>query len=216
MESKSSYLNQLYKSRNNLIFYLKNMGFDCEQYENFSMEEVDSMQKYEQLNFKVSNSLNEQCYVKYMTEDTTTKKTTSNLIKKINISGIVSEVFLDEEVLKNTDTLVIITNEYSQESIHKSLKNIWELEHYYVVIFDLKQLQINILKHNYVPKHVKLTDKEKEELYAKINIANDKQLPEISRFDPVAKIIFLRPDNVCKITRFDKISYTNEYFRICV
>jgi DNA-directed RNA polymerase subunit H (RpoH/RPB5) len=90
------------------------------------------------------------------------------------------------------------------------------LEHYYVVIFDLKQLQINILKHNYVPKHVKLTDKEKEELYAKINIANDKQLPEISRFDPVAKIIFLRPDNVCKITRFDKISYTNEYFRICV
>ena len=216
MESKSSYLNQLYKSRNNLIFYLKNMGFNCEEVEDFSMEEVDSMQKYEQLNFKVSNPLNEQCFVKYMTEDTTTKKTSSNLIKKINISGIVSEVFLDEESIKKTDTLVIITNEYSQESIHKSLKNIWEMEGYYVVIFDLKQLQLNILKHNYVPKHVKLTDKEKVELYEKINIHSDSQLPEISRFDPVAKIIFLRPDNVCKITRFDKISYTNEYFRICV
>jgi len=216
MESKSSYLNQLYKSRNNLIFYLKNMGFNCEDVEDFSMEEVDSMQKYEQLNFKVSNPLNEQCFVKYMTEDTTTKKTSSNLIKKINISGIVSEVFLDEESIKKTDTLVIITNEYSQESIHKSLKNIWEMEGYYVVIFDLKQLQLNILKHNYVPKHVKLTHKEKAELYEKINIQSDSQLPEISRFDPVAKIIFLRPDNVCKITRFDKISYTNEYFRICV
>ena len=216
MESKSSYLNQLYKSRNNLIFYLKNMGFNCEEVEDFSMEEVDAMQKYEQLNFKVSNPLNEQCFVKYMTEDTTTKKTSSNLIKKINISGIVSEVFLDEESIKKTDTLVIITNEYSQESIHKSLKNIWEMEGYYVVIFDLKQLQLNILKHNYVPKHVKLSDKEKVELYEKINIQSDSQLPEISRFDPVAKIIFLRPDNVCKITRFDKISYTNEYFRICV
>jgi len=216
MESKSSYLNQLYKSRNNLISYLKNMGFNCEEVEDFSMEEVDAMQKYEQLNFKVSNPLNEQCFVKYMTEDTTTKKTSSNLIKKINISGIVSEVFLDEEVIKKTDTLVIITNEYSQESIHKSLKNIWEMEGYYVVIFDLKQLQLNILKHNYVPKHVKLTQKEKSELYEKINIQSDSQLPEISRFDPVAKIIFLRPDNVCKITRFDKISYTNEYFRICV
>jgi DNA-directed RNA polymerase subunit H (RpoH/RPB5) len=192
------------------------MGFNCEEVEDFSMEEVDAMQKYEQLNFKVSNPLNEQCFVKYMTEDTTTKKTSSNLIKKINISGIVSEVFLDEESIKKTDTLVIITNEYSQESIHKSLKNIWEMEGYYVVIFDLKQLQLNILKHNYVPKHVKLSDKEKVELYEKINIQSDSQLPEISRFDPVAKIIFLRPDNVCKITRFDKISYTNEYFRICV
>jgi len=216
MESKSSYLNQLYKSRTNLIHYLNDMGYECEEYDNFSMEEVDIMQKYEQLNFKVKNKLGEQCYVKYMTEDTTTKKTNSNLIKKINISGIVSEVFLDEEILKKTDTLVIITNEYSQESIHKSLKNIWELEGYYVVIFDLKQLQINVLKHNYVPKHVKLSEKEKRELYEKINIDSDSQLPQISRFDPVAKIIFLRPDNVCKITRFDKISYTNEYFRICV
>ena len=60
------------------------------------------------------------------------------------------------------------------------------------------------------------TDKEKAELYEKINIHSDSQLPEISRFDPVAKIIFLRPDNVCKITRYDKISYINEYFRICV
>jgi len=50
----------------------------------------------------------------------------------------------------------------------------------------------------------------------KYNIENDKQLPQISRFDPVAKAILLRPGEVCKIIRYDKISLQNDYYRICV
>jgi len=86
----------------------------------------------------------------------------------------------------------------------------------YVVLFDLKQLQLNVLNHRLVPKHVKLTPEEKIVLYQKLNIEEDAQLPEISRFDPVAKTLFLRPGEVCRITRFDKISFTNDYYRVCV
>jgi DNA-directed RNA polymerase subunit H (RpoH/RPB5) len=214
MESKSIYLSKLYKSRTNIIYYLTEMGFDCSAYERFSMEELDAIQKSNNLDFMVLKE-EEKCYVRYMTEDANTKNP-ANSVKKLNISNIIDTMFMQEGVLNEKDTLVLITNEYSVDSIHKALKNIWELKQIYVVLFDLKQLQLNVLKHRLVPKHVKLSASEKTELYQSLNIEEDRQLPEISRFDPVAKTLFLRPGEVCRITRFDKISYTNEFYRVCV
>ena len=190
------------------------MGYDCANHEHFSMEELDVLQKNDGLDFMVVKG-EEKCYVKYMTEDANTKNP-ANSVKRLNISNIIDEMFMQEGILTQKDTLVLITNEYSVDSIHKTLKNIWELKNVYVVLFDLKQLQLNVLKHKLVPKHTKLNPSEKIELYRYLNIEEDKQLPEISRFDPVAKTLFLRPGEVCRITRFDKISYTNDYYRVCI
>jgi DNA-directed RNA polymerase subunit H (RpoH/RPB5) len=197
-----------------MIYYLTEMGYDCSAHAHFSMEELDVLQKNEGLDFMVVKG-EEKCYVKYMTEDANTKNP-ANSVKKLNISNIIDEMFMQEGILTEKDTLVLITNEYSVDSIHKALKNIWELKHLYVVLFDLKQLQLNVLKHKLVPKHTKLNPSEKVELYHTLNIEEDAQLPEISRFDPVAKTLFLRPGEVCRITRFDKISYTNDYYRVCI
>ncbi len=214
MESKSIYLSKLYKSRTNMVDYLTRMGYDCAAQEHFSMEELDILQKTDSLDFMVIRE-KDKCYVKYMTEDANTKNP-ANSVKKLNISNIIDDMFTQEGLLSAKDTLVLITNDYSVESIHKALKNIWELKGLYVVLFDLKQLQLNVLNHRLVPKHVKLTPEEKVVLYQKLNIEEDAQLPEISRFDPVAKTLFLRPGEVCRITRFDKISFTNDYYRVCV
>jgi len=214
MESKSIYLSKLYKSRTNMVDYLTRMGYDCAAQEHFSMEELDILQKTDSLDFMVIREKNK-CYVKYMTEDANTKNP-ANSVKKLNISNIIDDMFTQEGLLSAKDTLVLITNDYSVESIHKALKNIWELKGLYVVLFDLKQLQLNVLNHRLVPKHIKLTPEEKVVLYQKLNIEEDAQLPEISRFDPVAKTLFLRPGEVCRITRFDKISFTNDYYRVCV
>ena len=197
-----------------MIYYLTEMGYDCSSFEHFSMEELDVLQKNDSLDFLVLKD-KEKCYVKYMTEDSNTKNP-ANSVKKLNISNIIEEMFMQEGILTEKDTLVLITNEYSVDSIHKALKNIWELKHLYVVLFDLKQLQLNVLKHKLVPKHVKLNAEEKVELYHALNIEEDAQLPEISRFDPVAKTLFMRPGEVCRITRFDKISFTNDYYRVCI
>jgi len=190
------------------------MGYNCSSYEQFSMEELDILQKTDSLDFMVVRET-DKCFVKYMTEDANTKNP-ANSVKKLNISNIIEDIFDQEGILTAKDTLVLITNEYSVESIHKALKNIWELKQRYVVLFDLKQLQLNVLKHRLVPKHTKLSVEEKASLYQQLNIEEDSQLPEISRFDPVAKTLFLRPGEVCRITRFDKISYTNDYYRVCV
>ena len=49
----------------------------------------------------------------------------------------------------------------------------------------------------------------------KFNIEDDSQMPQISRFDPVARAILLRPEEVCKIIRYTNASYITEFYRIC-
>ena len=112
--------------------------------------------------------------------------------------------------------MIIVTNDYTQESVNKILKNIWEKESKYIVLFSLSNLQINVLLHSFVPKHIRLTQEQKEEVFQRYNIKNNSQLPEIGRFDPAAKAILLRPGEVCEITRYDKISYMNKFYRICI
>ena len=212
MDSKQSYIKQIYNSRLNMIEYLKDMKFDCGDFENFSIEEVEAMKNHNQLNFKVEKENGESCYVLYKLD----LNLKLNLVKKNNVETFINEIFEENVNINQNDTLVIITTEYAQDSVHKVIKNIWENESKYVVIMTLANLQFNILTHTFVPKHIKLNEEEKVEFYKKYNIQDDSQIPEISRFDAVAKIIFLRPGDVCKIIRFDKISFTNEFYRICI
>ena len=44
---------------------------------------------------------------------------------------------------------------------------------------------------------------------------NDKQIPEITRFDPVAIAIGLRPQQVVEIIRSSPTALTTKYYRIC-
>jgi DNA-directed RNA polymerase subunit H (RpoH/RPB5) len=212
MDSTNSYIKQLYTSRNTIISYLKNNDYDCSDYENFCFEEINIMKDTDNLSFMVENSLGEKCYVKYEI-DVTFKH---NVLKKNSIVALKQKIFDgDEPILTKKDTLFIITTNYSEDSVHSMIKNSWETEGIFIVLFNLAHLQINILKHSYVPKHVKLTDEEADEFYKKYNV-NETQIPEISRFDPVARALCLRPKQICKITRYDKISYKNDYYRICV
>ena len=66
-----------------------------------------------------------------------------------------------------------------------------------------------------VPDHEVLLDKKKEEIKQKFNILYDNQFPEISRFDPVAEAIGLRPNQLCKIIRNSPTSIKSEYYRLC-
>jgi DNA-directed RNA polymerase subunit H (RpoH/RPB5) len=50
----------------------------------------------------------------------------------------------------------------------------------------------------------------------KFNIKDRTLFPEISRFDPVAQVIGLRPGQVCHILRASKTAITSDYYRVCV
>ena len=121
-----------------------------------------------------------------------------------------------EHDMQTVDTLTVIIMHDVNETMHKTLSQIWENERVFVNVFSLNQLQFPILEHTLVPKHIPLSNQAKAAVYAKYYIQNDNNLPEISRFD-VAKYVALRPGQLCQILRPNKNAIVEEHFyRICV
>ena len=78
------------------------------------------------------------------------------------------------------------------------------------------RLQFNILDHTLVPNMRILNTKEEDEFMKNHQIKSKSQLPEISRFDPQALVVGLRPGNICHIQRPSITALTTDYYRICV
>ena len=118
-------------------------------------------------------------------------------------------------MLTKNDTLIIVIKQEPHEPLLNILKQIWEQEGIFIMIYNLERLQFNILEHAYVPKHTILNDSEANEMKKRYNIVKNTELPEISRFDPVAQAIGMRPGQLCKIIRPSKTAITADYYRIC-
>ena len=71
------------------------------------------------------------------------------------------------------------------------------------------------MDHKLVPPHRILNEEELGDVKKKYNITNIDQFPHISRFDPVAKLLGMRPGQVCEITRPSKTSVITKYYRLC-
>ena len=96
------------------------------------------------------------------------------------------------------------------------IKSIWENEGIFITIRGIKTLQFNIFEHDYVPRHQILDQDQIKEFKLRYNITNDTMIPEISRFDPAALALLMRPKQICKITRSSKTSITSDFYRICI
>ena len=58
-------------------------------------------------------------------------------------------------------------------------------------------------------------ESEINELEKRFNIETKSQYPEISRFDPVAVVIGLRPGQLVEIERVSSTSIYSKYYRLC-
>lgn len=76
-------------------------------------------------------------------------------------------------------------------------------------------MEINILKHEFVPKHILLNEQEKEGLLKQYGITL-KQLPRILESDPVIKIIGGKIGDVVKIIRNSQTTGQSVYYRVVV
>ena len=67
-----------------------------------------------------------------------------------------------------------------------------------------------------IPKIAILEESKVEVLKKKYNLKDLSQLPEISRFDPLALAIMMRPNDVAIIIRDSVTALNNAYYRVCV
>lgn len=74
---------------------------------------------------------------------------------------------------------------------------------------------VEIVKHEMVPKHEILTEKEKKDVLEKFEVTEE-QLPRILISDPVVEMIGAKPGNVLRITRESQTAGEAVYYRIVV
>ncbi|MDD5254220.1 MAG: DNA-directed RNA polymerase subunit H [Candidatus Nanoarchaeia archaeon] len=72
---------------------------------------------------------------------------------------------------------------------------------------------IDYSKHAFTPKHVKLTEKEIEDLLLNFNVSR-KQLPKIHRDDPAIAEMDVKKGDIIKITRKSETMKESFYYRV--
>lgn len=212
--NSSSLISSIYKSRNILLELMDEQGYNITDNFEFSINEINSMFTNKQLDMILEKA----------TENEKTKKKNKiyiryYLVKTLrpqNIQEMIDDLYNVEEILTKEDTLYIIVKDEVNDTMIQLLKQIWEQDGIFIVIESLKRLQFNVLKHVLVPPHKIMTTSEVNIIKERYNIMNDSQIPELSRFDPVAKAIGIRPGEICEILRPSKTSIISNYYRICV
>jgi DNA-directed RNA polymerase subunit H (RpoH/RPB5) len=202
----SGTITTIYKSRTNLLNLLKAQGYDIGQYNDFGMNEVHAMNTNRQLDMLVVKESGQKAYVKYHL---------GKPLRRDNIMDYVNDLYHLEKTLSKPDSLIIVMKAEMNDTNVAVLSQIWEQEGIHIVIFSLDRLQFNILEHAYVPKHIILTELETQSMMGQYNITNPDMLPNISRYDPVAMAIGMRPGQVCRIDRFSKTAISTSYYRVC-
>ena len=214
VQNTSSLISSIYKSRTILLDLMGMQGYNTYDYEGFSVNEVNTM--------KVNNQLDR--ILEKRDEDVDLKRKSKIYIRYYlakslrpqNVQEMIDDLFNIEEVLSKYDTLFIVVKDEVNDTLINTLKHIWEQEKIFIVIQNLKRLQFNILKHELVPPHLILNSAEVLIVKKRYNIMNDGQFPDISRFDPVAQAIGIRPGQVCEIIRPSKTAILAPYYRICM
>jgi len=205
--TQSGQIVEIYKSRKNLVSLLKRQDYDVSNYSEFSIHEVNTMFHAKQLDMLFTKQDgSKKAYVKYHL---------SKSLRPVNIYEYIDDLFNLEEVLKKTDDLIIIMKDEPNETTEKTLSNIWEQDGVFVTIYNIKRLQYNVLEHSLVPPHYALTEEEGNAIKTKYNILTNDQIPDISRFSPVAQAIGLRPGQMCHIVRPSKTAISADFYRVC-
>lgn len=210
----------VFRARTILLNQLRNRGFNVSDYDNFSTHEIHTMVVNKQMDMLIelaeaqeegySGQRARRVYVKYMLDTVS--------LRDNKLYDLVDELFQVEEVLdKETgDEIILILPSEPNDTIVKAIDYIYNKDGILIRALYMKRLLFDVTNHDLVPPHRLLTQSETQTLLRKYYLTTTKQLPEISKYDPVAQAIGMRPGDVCEITRPSKTSIQSNYYRVCV
>ena len=204
---QSGQIIEIYNSRKTVIDLLEAQKYDVSQYKDFGINDVNTLIQTKQMDMLLKKTnMDKSVYVKYHL---------AKSLRPVNLYEYIEDLFTLEEVLQKKDDLMVIMKDVPNDTIRKTLTDIWEKEGIYIIVINIKRLQYNILNHQLVPEHIVLSAEEAAEVKKKYNIHDDSQIPDISRFSPVSQVIGIRPGELCRIYRPSKTAIKAEFYRIC-
>jgi DNA-directed RNA polymerase subunit H (RpoH/RPB5) len=209
MSLSSNNIITIYNSRKTILSQLEQQGYTTGDYDMFSINEIDAMYRTNQLDMLVTKkSDGKKAYVKYLIQ--------IKQLRKDILDQLVEDLYEVEQVLEKKDTLIVIVNEEPNDTIVTKIKYLYDHSGIFIVMHNIKRLQFDVLQHELVPYARIMTPEEVEELKLKYHIMSLSQLPEISRFDPQALALGLRPGEVIKIERKSNTAMNYNYYRYCL
>ena len=222
MSSQHNQIVQIYKSRQIILSILESIyDYDIGDYNGFTFNEIDAMYKNNQLDMLLTHKIvdNKQektnkTYIKYHTSLSTGQLATT--INETSVRNIVDDLYTQSDTLTDNDCLFIIMEGEPNDSTVNLLKYMYNNDGKFIIVYNIKRLQFNILEHSLVPKVTILSNDDINEFKKKYNVTTVKDMPEISRFDPQAQAICLRPGQICKFIRNSPTTMETPYFRICI
>jgi DNA-directed RNA polymerase subunit H (RpoH/RPB5) len=205
--TQSGQIIEIHNSRKTIIDLLEAQKYDVSQYKDFGINDVNTLIQTKQMDMLLKKITQEKSvYVKYHL---------AKSLRPVNIYEYIEDLFTLEEVLTKKDDLIVIMKDEPNDTIKKTLTDIWEKEGIFIIVLNIKRLQYNIMNHQLVPPHIVLNAEEAAAVKLKYNIHDDSQIPDISRFSPVSQVIGLRPGELCRIYRPSKTAIKAEFYRIC-
>lgn len=203
----------IYNSRCTILKLMEAQGFVVDEHAGFSINEVDSMFKTSQLDMLLTTAAGDRkAYVKYKCDP---KKAASG-IRPRDVEELVEDLYFAESVLSKSDTLVVVSEQEPIPSLIDKLRYMFDKDGVFVVVHNIKRLQFNILEHELVPPMEVLGASAALEFMREHNVRDLSQLPEISRFDPQALAMGVRPGQICRFQRQSVTSMDSLYYRACV
>ena len=201
----------LYKSRRTLLEQLATRGYDTSEYESTTVGEIDAMLANNQLDMLLhQKETGQSVYVKYP------RQSASRQIQQKVLDELIEDLYIIDEVLTPKDTLILLIEDEPNDSLLGKIRTLYDRDGIFIIVQSMQRLQFNILNHTLVPKMTALGESEMKDVMKKLNVRSVKQFPEISRFDPHAQAIGLRPGQVGKIERSSPTALSSTYYRVCV
>jgi DNA-directed RNA polymerase subunit H (RpoH/RPB5) len=124
------------------------------------------------------------------------------------------------EQLRPGSELVLIVGEPVHAAIHPDVYALYKDPEFklLVSVFNIKNLVINPMRHERVPRHEKVPSEKVAEILKECRAESIRHLPKIQfHEDFIARFIGLVPDDVCRIYRSSPTSGVCErFYRVCV
>ena len=221
-------------------------GYDVSEYTGFSHSDVDAMMSVPgQLDMMFDFTLEtktdvnnadgvatkqvrvpakSRVYVKYLIHPSLNRSQLDTLVTNAFVHGVFtgtaasSTSTMGPTPLQSTDTLVLVAvgGSTGGDAVTQDLIFRWNKLRQYVVIHDVKYLMFNALEHDLQPSDIHIaTPEEHDNILKKYKLVPN-QLPEIGRFDIVAKLLCARPGQIICYLRKSPTAVNTWYYRVVV
>jgi DNA-directed RNA polymerase subunit H len=214
--ANSQLISKIFTSRKIILDLAKERGYNTDEYDDFTINEILILYNNQQLDMLLEKPDGfekiKKIYYKYHLGPKLRAPHVCDYIEDLYQIDVDED---GENLLSKEDDLIIVCKDEPNDALKNSLNMEYDQNGYFANIYNLHNYLYNILENNLVPKHEVINENRKEEIAKEYNIINESQWPEISRYDPVALAIGLRPGEVCEITRNSPTALETKYYRRC-